>query len=76
MPLTREAALALWHRAAAAEIGIGVATPDKRSLQNFLYVVRQELGGASLANLVIVLPKAPDNEVWIMKKTVEMPSDA
>ena len=76
MPLTPAAALALWSRASQAEIGIGITTSDKRSLQNMLYNIRQESGDETMANLVIVLPKTPDDEVWIVKKQVEMPSDA
>lgn len=76
MPLTPTTALAIWSRAAAAEIGVGIKTNDKRSLQNMLYTVRQNSGDASLDNLVIVLPKEPEDEVWIVKRQVEMPSDA
>ena len=76
MPLSREAALALWTRASHAEIGIGIRTKDKRSLQNMLYAVRQEANDPSLANLVIVLPKTPEDEVWICRKQVELPTDA
>lgn len=75
MPLTRDAALALWDRAAAAEIGCGIGTKDKRSLQNMLWTVRQEANNPAHANLVIVLPADLD-EVWIIKRQVEMPSDA
>lgn len=77
MPLTREAALALWDRAAAAEIGTAIVekTNNKRALQNMLYAVRAETNDPKHANLVITLP-ADSDEVWIVKKTVEMPSDA
>lgn len=77
MPLSREAALALWERAAKAEIGIGIKTKDKRSLQNMLYNVRNEVQDPTIADLVLVLPKTPEDEVWIMRKQVTMePSDA
>ena len=77
MALSREAALALWDRAANAEIGIGITTKDKRALQNMLYNVRNETNDPSLADLVIILPAKPADEVWIMRKQVTMePSDA
>lgn len=64
--LTTEAGLALWERALASEIGIGIKTKDKRLLSNALYESRK--GRPDLQSLILILPAKPLDEVWICHK--------
>lgn len=70
--LTPPTGLALWERALASEFGIALKTNNKRTLSNALYTIRAEAKRPDLADLVITLPKRPEDEIWICHKEVKL----
>lgn len=69
--MTPDLALALWARAAQAEIGIAIPTEDIRRLTIMLYKARQESRDLALQGIRVCQP-AGGKEVWLVKETVEV----
>lgn len=79
MPSLRPADLApLWLRALDLEIGLAVrfAGIEQASFTALLYKARDTLHNPALGELGLVQPSDPPDEVWIIKKTTELSSDA
>lgn len=73
-PLSHTLLLAIWARASAQEFGTAVELKpeDKLAYVNGLYEVRKASGDQSLDNLMLVQPGRYPNQIWLVKKTVEL----
>ena len=67
-PLRPHQVLPLWYRALEEEIGIAVATNDRRHLQGVLYEARQQSNDEKLQGFRLIMAPPPcDKEIWIIK---------
>lgn len=71
MALPEATLSALWNRASAAEIGIGIKTNEPKQLRNMLYILRTKVKDPEWEKLIIFMPA--NGEVWLVKKTAELP---
>lgn len=68
--------LSIWQRASAQEFGtaVEVKPEDKLAYVGGLYEVRKASNDQSLDNLMLVQPGRYPNQIWLVKKTVELDS--
>ena len=55
--ISNEVAMALWHRAAKAKLGLEIPTEDHSYLMQLLYTARRESGDTELDRLSLVKTK-------------------
>lgn len=72
MAVTKTQALAYWHRARSEEFGVALRVDDRRGIQKILYDARTEAADPALQEIMMVMPKG--DEIWLIKKTVELES--
>ena len=72
--MTPDIALAIWSRAKEQEFGVAIEVrhEDKVSVNQLLTSVRKKAGDRDLMNLMIVQPGSFPNQLWLVKKTVEL----
>ncbi len=72
--MTPDIALAIWSRAKDQEVGVAIEVrpEDKVSVNQLLTSVRKKSGDRDLMNLMIVQPGSFPNQLWLVKKTVEL----
>lgn len=68
--MTDEEMLSLWRQALKEPNGLGISTDKPRSLSALLYRLRDRIDEPELDQLVVVLPKDREDEVWIVRKDV------
>ena len=73
--MTPEVCRELWNKASEVEIGIAIEVKpvDVSFLTNLLYATRADMRNPQLDNLILIRPGPKPNELWLMKKTTELP---
>ena len=72
--MSPDIAMEIWTRASEQEFGIALSVrpEDKVSITNLLSRVRKSSGNRELMNLIVVQPGSFPDQIWLVKKTVEL----
>lgn len=72
--MTLPEAIEVWNSVREKEIGVALkcAVADIISIRQVLYDARKTLADPSLEEFAVTVPKDPGDEIFIVRKTVEL----
>jgi hypothetical protein len=72
--MTLPEAIEVWNTVREKEIGVAIkcAIEDIATIRHTLYEARRSLADPSLEEFAVTVPKDPGDEIFIVRKTVEL----